>query len=67
MSGLLLICHRQVHCRLFFLNISIGQLINEFSVDILKKNVSFVSITRQQAFRLSDYISTNYCLETSYV
>jgi hypothetical protein len=48
------------------LNISIGQIIDEYGVDILRKSVSFVSITRQQALRLSDYIS-KYCLEASVV
>ena len=49
-----------------FLNISVGKIIDEFGIDKLKESVSFVSITRQQALRLSDYIS-KYCLETSYV
>jgi len=40
-----------------FLNVSIGRIIDNYGLDRLKRNMSFTSITRQQAKRLSDYIA----------
>jgi len=39
-----------------FLNVSIGRLIDNHGIDILRNNVSFVMITKQQAERLKSYI-----------
>lgn len=38
-----------------FLNVSIGRIIDDYGLEALKK-VSFVMITKQQAFRLKEYI-----------
>ena len=40
-----------------FLNVSIGRLIDEMGLETLKQRVSFVMITKQQALRLTEYIS----------
>lgn len=40
-----------------FLNTSIGRVIDEKGIDFLKSNISFVKITKQQAERLTDYLS----------
>lgn len=39
-----------------FLNTSIGKVIDQYGIDFLKKNISFVKITKQQAERLKDYL-----------
>lgn len=39
-----------------FLNVSIGRLIDEKGIDVLRNRVSFTMITKQQAFRLKEYI-----------
>lgn len=40
-----------------FLNVSIGRIIDELGVNVLKKTVSFTNITQQQANRLSEYLN----------
>lgn len=40
-----------------FLNVSIGRIVEKYGLDTLKKYVSFVMITRQQALRLTEYIA----------
>lgn len=47
-----------------FLNISIGRVIDEYGLVKLREHVSFVSITRQQASRLREYVSKyQYAME----
>ena len=40
-----------------FLNTSIGKIIDDNGIDFLKSNISFIKITKQQAERLTDYLS----------
>lgn len=39
-----------------FLNVSIGKIIDEHSIDLLKSQVSFSNINRAQALRLKEYL-----------
>ena len=39
------------------LNTSIGKIIDDNGIDFLKSNISFIKITKQQAERLTDYLS----------
>lgn len=41
-----------------FLNVSIGKIIDEFGIDMLKKRMSFVKITQGLATRLKGYLET---------
>lgn len=40
-----------------FLNVSIGRIIDELGIDVLKSKVSFAHINRSQAQRLQDYLA----------
>lgn len=40
-----------------FLNASIGKAIDDYGKDSIRKNVSFLHITKTQADRLSEYMS----------
>lgn len=40
-----------------FLNVSIGRVIDDRGVDVLKRSISFVKITKQQAERLKEYLN----------
>lgn len=40
-----------------FLNVSIGQFISEYGVDLLKEKVSFAQISATQAQRIREYIA----------
>lgn len=39
-----------------FLNVSLGKIIDDYDIEILKKHISFSNITRSQAERLKDYL-----------
>lgn len=39
-----------------FLNVSIGQYMDEYGLDSLKNKISFVKITKAQAERIKEYI-----------
>ncbi|MDE5837023.1 MAG: STAS-like domain-containing protein [Paramuribaculum sp.] len=39
-----------------FMNVSIGRIIDEYGMDVLKKAISFSNITQQQAKRLTEYL-----------
>jgi hypothetical protein len=46
-----------------FVNVSIGRIIDEYDVDVLKRSIIFKNITRKQAERLKDYL-THYTSPT---
>ncbi len=42
-----------------FLNVSIGRIIEDYGIDKLRQNLSFINITKAQAMRFKEY-ATNY-------
>lgn len=40
-----------------FLNVSIGRIIEEYGIDVLKQKISFAHIRATEAARIQDYVS----------